>query len=188
MLLFFLNAPASSKCSRFFFILFNKINISMTAVQRARLPLQSWLWSLAEPVVSSPSSGYQTISKYSAGPSQPFTCLVGVKLVTGGGDNFCSGEVSSSIVLFSLPKSTNSLSPSRSVMADTIWVFRLSCWISCCWFSISFDSTLEIWFSWKFQFWNRDRNVRVKIKTSVKQTKNFFIGIRLLFPPILPVW
>ena len=155
MLLFFLEAPASSKCSRFFLYYSTK---SISAWQSP----ESKVTTSVLAVISSglQSSGYQTISKYSAWLTLPFTCLVGVKLVTGGGDNFCSGEVSSSNGLFSLPKSTKSLSPSRSVMAETIWVFRLSCWISWCWFSISFDSTLEIWFSWKLQFWNRERNER----------------------------
>ena len=63
------------------------------------------------------SGGYLTISKHSA--QCLVTCLVGVKLLVGAGDNFCAGEVNS-IVLFSLPKSTNSLSHSRSEMAETI--------------------------------------------------------------------
>merc|ERR1719443_287345 len=47
------------------------------------------------------------------------SCLVGVKVVLGVGDLAWAGDMRS-IVLFSLLKSTRSLSPSRSVMADTI--------------------------------------------------------------------
>ena len=55
-------APASSKCSRFF-ILFNKINISMTESRE-----QGYHFSPGCDLQRSPvqSSGYQTISKYSA--------------------------------------------------------------------------------------------------------------------------
>lgn len=57
------------------------------------------------------------------------SCFVGVNALFGGGEYACGGEVKS-IGLFSRPKSTNSLSPSRSVMAETIWVLSTSCSIS----------------------------------------------------------
>ena len=63
------------------------------------------------------------------------TCFVGVKAAAlGVGDLAWGGDIRS-MVLFSLPKSTISVSPSRSVMADTSCVLRLSClisWLLCC--------------------------------------------------------